>query len=96
MPRDLVGRLMAGLPSGSHLCVSDGSRGTDPAYEAARDGYNETGAVPCFPRPVEQIEAYFDGLEPVEPGVASVPLRRTDGEGAPEPIGRHGGPARKP
>ncbi|GGQ00993.1 hypothetical protein GCM10010279_04920 [Streptomyces mutabilis] len=84
------------MPSDSLLCVSDGSRGTDPAYETARAGYNETGAVPYFLRPVEQIEAYCDGLEPVEPGVASVPLWRTDGEGTPKPIGRHGGLARKP
>ncbi|MEG3631606.1 SAM-dependent methyltransferase [Streptomyces poriticola] len=97
--RDLVRRLMAGLPSGSHLCLNDGSRGTDPAYEAAQDGYNETGAVPYFLRPVEQIEAYFEGLEPVEPGVVSVPLWRPDttADGAqPQPIGQHGGLARKP
>ncbi|GAA5203576.1 SAM-dependent methyltransferase [Streptomyces thinghirensis] len=52
--RDLVRRLMAGLPSGSHLCGNDGSRGTDPDYEAAPDGT------------------------------------------APQPIGQHGGLARKP
>ncbi len=97
--RDLVGRLMAGLPSGSHLCVNDGSRGTDPAYEAAQDGYNETGAVPYFLRPVEQIEAYFEGLDLVDPGVVSVPLWRPDPspDGTePRPIGQHGGLARKP
>ncbi|MFV0135989.1 SAM-dependent methyltransferase [Streptomyces sp. HMX87] len=97
--RELVRRLMAGLPSGSYLCVNDGSRGTDPAYEEAQDGYNETGAVPYFLRPVEQIEAYFEGLELIEPGVVSVPLWRPDTtvDGAqPRPIGQHGGLARKP
>ncbi|MFC8870777.1 SAM-dependent methyltransferase [Streptomyces sp. NPDC057148] len=96
--RDLARRLMAGLPSGSHLCVNDGSRGTDPAYEAAQDGYNETGAVPYFLRPVEQIEAYFEGLDLVGPGVVSVPLWRPDPapDGTePRPIGQHGGLARK-
>jgi trans-aconitate methyltransferase len=95
--RDLVRRLLAGLPSGSYLSVNDGSRGTDPAYEAAQDAYNETGAVPYFLRPVDQIEAYFEGLELVDPGVVSVPLWNpapnvTD----PEPIGQHGGLGRKP
>ncbi|MFF3488079.1 SAM-dependent methyltransferase [Streptomyces sp. NPDC002701] len=96
--RALVRDLMAGLPSGSYLCVNDGSRGTDPAYEAAQDGYNETGAVPYFLRPVPQIEAYFEGLEMVEPGVVSVPLWRPDPDGAgePTPIGQHGGLGRKP
>ncbi|MDG9716841.1 SAM-dependent methyltransferase [Streptomyces sp. DH24] len=92
----LVRRLMAGLPSGSYLCVNDGSRGTDPDYEQAQDGYNETGAVPYFLRPVEQIEAYFAGLELVEPGVVSVPLWRPEPGAATKPIGQHGGVARKP
>ncbi|KUO22015.1 SAM-dependent methyltransferase [Streptomyces dysideae] len=95
--RDLVRRLLAGLPSGSYLSVSDGSRGTDPAYEAAQDAYNETGAVPYFLRPVDQIEAYFEGLELVDPGVVSVPLWRPEpGITDPEPIGQHGGLGRKP
>ncbi len=97
--RDLVRRFLAGLPSGSHLCVNDGSRGTDPDYEAAQDGYNETGAVPYFLRPVDQIEAYFEGLDLVDPGVVSVPLWRPDPSPdgtAPQAIGQHGGLARKP
>ncbi|NUR44326.1 MAG: SAM-dependent methyltransferase [Streptomyces sp.] len=96
LARDLVARLLAGLPSGSYLCVNDGSRGTDPDYEQAQDGYNETGAVPYFLRPVEQITAYFEGLELVDPGVVSVPLWRPDAGARPEPIGQHGGVGRKP
>jgi O-methyltransferase involved in polyketide biosynthesis len=95
--RDLVSRLLAGLPSGSHLCVNDGSRGTDPAYEQAQDAYNETGAVPYFLRPADRIAAYFEGLELVDPGVVSVPLWRPDPHDTdPEPIGQHGGLGRKP
>lgn len=94
--RDLVTRLLAGLPSGSYLSLNEGSRGTDPDYEQAQDAYNETGAVPYFLRPVEQITAYFEGLELVEPGVVSVPLWRPDGDARPEPIGQHGGVGRKP
>ncbi|MEU9568363.1 SAM-dependent methyltransferase [Streptomyces massasporeus] len=94
--RDLVRRLLAGLPPGSHLSLNEGSRGTDPAYEQAQDAYNETGAIPYFLRPVEQIEAFFEGLELVEPGVVSVPLWHPE-PGAPTgPIGQHGGLGRKP
>ncbi|MFF3844486.1 SAM-dependent methyltransferase [Streptomyces sp. NPDC002328] len=92
----LVHDLLAGLPSGSHLCVNDGSRGTDPVYEQAQDAYNETGAVPYFLRPVDQIEAYFEGLDLIEPGVVSVPLWRPDPGTTPHPIGQHGGLGRKP
>ncbi|WP_128379769.1 SAM-dependent methyltransferase [Streptomyces cavernae] len=95
--RGIVSSLLGGLPAGSYLSVNEGSRGTDPAYEAAQDAYNETGAVPYFLRPVEQITGYFDGLELVEPGVVSVPLWHPDpADTAPEPIGQHGGLARKP
>jgi hypothetical protein len=94
--RDLVRTLLAGLPSGSHLSLNEGSRGTDPVYEQAQDAYNETGAVPYFLRPVDQIEGYFEGLELVEPGVVSVPLWRPDSAADTAPIGQHGGVGRKP
>ncbi|MFF4251757.1 SAM-dependent methyltransferase [Streptomyces sp. NPDC001663] len=94
--RDLVRSLLAGLPSGSHLSLNEGSRGTDPAYERAQDAYNETGAVPYFLRPVEQIAAFFEGLELVEPGVVSVPLWHPEPGAATTPIGQHGGVGRKP
>jgi hypothetical protein len=95
--RAIVAELMDALPSGSYLCINDGSRGTDPDYERAQDGYNETGAVPYFLRPVDQIAAFFDGLELVEPGIVSVPLWRPDPSGTePVPIGQHGGVGRKP
>ncbi|MFI5678072.1 SAM-dependent methyltransferase [Streptomyces cellulosae] len=93
--RDIVRRLLAGLPSGSYLSVNDGSRGTDPAYERAQDAYNETGAVPYFLRPVHQIEAFFEGLDLVEPGVVPVPLWHPE-EADPVAIGQHGGLGRKP
>ncbi|MFF1379395.1 SAM-dependent methyltransferase [Streptomyces sp. NPDC058308] len=95
--RAIVARLMDGLPSGSYLSVNDGSRGVDAAYEQAQDAYNASGAVPYFLRPVDMITAFFDGLELLEPGVVSVPLWRPEpGSPAGEPIGEHGGLARKP
>ncbi|WP_328427636.1 SAM-dependent methyltransferase [Streptomyces sp. NBC_00443] len=95
--RGIVRGLLAGLPSGSYLSLNEGSRGTDPAYEQAQDAYNETGAVPYFLRPVDQITAYFEGLDLVEPGIVSVPLWHPEPAGEePQPIGQHGGLGRKP
>ncbi|WP_031476829.1 SAM-dependent methyltransferase [Streptomyces bicolor] len=95
--RDIVRGLLAGLPSGSYLSLNEGSRGTDPAYEQAQDAYNETGAVPYFLRPVDQIAGYFEGLDLVDPGIVSVPLWRPEpSDEDPRPIGQHGGLGRKP
>ncbi|WP_399894524.1 SAM-dependent methyltransferase [Streptomyces sp. BBFR51] len=95
--RSVVTRLLAALPSGSYLSVNDGSRGIDPGFERAQDAYNESGAAPYILRTVDQITAFFEGLELVEPGVVPVPLWRPEpGAPAPEPIGEHGGLARKP
>ncbi|MFJ9024752.1 SAM-dependent methyltransferase [Streptomyces sp. NPDC102259] len=69
--RDLVRRLMAGLPSGSHLVISD-STATSEGMIAASEAYNASGAVPYYVRAVEEIGGFFDGLELVEPGIVQV------------------------
>ncbi|MFF8481427.1 SAM-dependent methyltransferase [Streptomyces antibioticus] len=95
--RSIAARLMEALPSGSYLSINDGSRGFDPVFEQAQDAYNESGAVPYNLRTVEEITAFFDGLELLEPGVVSVPLWRPDAAvPAPAVIAEHGGLARKP
>jgi hypothetical protein len=63
---------MAGLPSGSHLVISD-STATSEGMIAASEAYNASGAVPYYVRPVAEIAGFFDGLELVEPGVVRVP-----------------------
>ncbi|MGW3952250.1 SAM-dependent methyltransferase [Streptomyces sp. NPDC004752] len=95
--RSLVTRLMDALPSGSYLSINDRSRGIDPVFEQAQDAYNDSGAVPYNLRTVEEITAFFDGLELIEPGVVSVTRWRPE-PGAPTPaiIAEHGGLARKP
>ncbi|MEF9907508.1 SAM-dependent methyltransferase [Streptomyces sp. P9-A2] len=95
--RSIVKRLMDALPSGSYLSINDGSRGFDPGFEQAQDGYNKSGAVPYNLRSVEEITSFFDGLELLEPGVVSVTQWRPDAD-APDAriIAEHGGLARKP
>jgi ubiquinone/menaquinone biosynthesis C-methylase UbiE len=95
--RSIVTRLMGALPSGSHLCVNDGSLGVDPVFEQAQDAYNKSGAVPYVLRTVDEITRFFDGLELVEPGVVPVTQWRPDpGSPVPEVVAEHGGLARKP
>ncbi|MFI5568386.1 SAM-dependent methyltransferase [Streptomyces sp. NPDC051740] len=78
--RDLVRRLMAGLPPGSHLVISD-STATSEGMIAASNAYNSSGAVPYHVRSVEEIAGFFDGLELVKPGVVRVPEWRPDEDG---------------
>ncbi|GAA1199835.1 SAM-dependent methyltransferase [Streptomyces hebeiensis] len=97
--RTLVSRLMAGLPSGSCLVISD-STSTSEGMVAASDAYNESGAVPYYVRPVAEIAGFFDGLELLEPGVVQVTRWRpeADGPGAGEgvEVDAYGGVGRKP
>ncbi|MBZ9643283.1 SAM-dependent methyltransferase [Streptomyces sp. PSKA30] len=92
--RDLVRRLMAGLPSGSHLVISD-STSTSEGMIAASEAYNASGAVPYYVRSVEEIAGYFDGLELVEPGVVQVPEWRPDSSAPAQPVDAYCGVGRR-
>ncbi|MFF8970167.1 SAM-dependent methyltransferase [Streptomyces sp. NPDC014995] len=96
--RDLVRRLMAGLPSGSHLVISD-STATSEGMIAASEAYNASGAVPYHVREVEEIAGFFDGLELVDPGVVPVTRWRPqpgDPAGPVVHVDAYGGVGRKP
>ncbi|MFI8945032.1 SAM-dependent methyltransferase [Streptomyces sp. NPDC053750] len=94
--RDLVGRLMAGLPSGSHLVISD-STATSEGMIAASKAYNASGATPYYVREVEEIAGFFEGLELVEPGVVQVTAWRPEpGERAETTVDAYCGVGRKP
>ena len=68
-----------------------------PVFEQAQDACNNSGAVPYNLRSIDEITAFFDGLELVEPGVVPVTQWRPEhGSGVPEVIAEHGGLARKP
>ncbi|MFI0352928.1 SAM-dependent methyltransferase [Actinomadura sp. 9N407] len=69
--QSIVRRLVAALPPGSYLTMSD-STDDNPTFNEAQSGYDDTGAVPYRLRRSEFIRAYFGGLEPVDPGI--VPL----------------------
>ena len=102
--RGLVRAILAAVPSGSYLVISDGT--PNEQASAAHDEYADTGAVAYHLRTPEQLRSFFDGLELVEPGFGPVPLWRPDLDaqggvptvGAPTvgPDAPWGGVARKP
>ncbi|MCT2594553.1 SAM-dependent methyltransferase [Streptomyces sp. N2-109] len=69
---DVVGRLMAGLPPGSWMVMYDG---TNVIHRERSDQivalWNSSGSAPLVLRTPEQIGAFFEGMEVVDPGVVS-------------------------
>ena len=96
-PESIIKRLMDALPAGSYLTLSDGVNTSETFTEAVRH-YNENSASTYHPRSPEQITSFFEGLEPVEPGV--VPLMQWRPEATPFPdtgeVPGYGGMGRKP
>jgi O-methyltransferase involved in polyketide biosynthesis len=97
--RSIVRELAGALPPGSYLTLSDGAN-TSRAREQAHERYAQTGAVPYRLRSPEQIAAFFDGLDLLEPGVVPVSQWRPDPQGAsrsgpPAAVDTFGGMARK-
>jgi S-adenosyl methyltransferase len=85
-----------GLPAGSYLALYDGSD-VSAAFNAAQDGYNQTGAVPYHLRAPERVAGFFDGLDLVEPGVVPCTRWRPDHTpfGPPADVETYGGAGRK-
>ncbi|MBC2868415.1 SAM-dependent methyltransferase [Streptomyces mexicanus] len=92
--KSIVRRLQAALPPGSCFVHYD-STDTDQALKEAQQGYDDTGAVPYVLRSPEQLAAFYEGLELVEPGIVSCPLWRPEPGTTPEPTDIYGGVARK-
>jgi hypothetical protein len=67
---DALARLVAALPSGSYVTVSQPARDERTVPVARR--WNQLGAVPVFLRDRAEVAAWLDGLELVEPGIVEV------------------------
>ncbi|WP_037908627.1 SAM-dependent methyltransferase [Actinacidiphila yeochonensis] len=82
-PAGLVAAYRDALPSGSHLVLSHATGDFHPLdgdFGEARDVYRDRGATATLTlRSHEQVSAFFDGFEPVEPGLVQPPLWRPDG-----------------
>ncbi|MFD6321916.1 SAM-dependent methyltransferase [Streptomyces sp. NPDC058442] len=66
---ELVGRLLAELPSGSHLVISHATSDFTPEESKAATEKLKAAGVTLALRSREEFTRFFDGLEPVEPGV---------------------------
>ncbi|MGW1980157.1 SAM-dependent methyltransferase [Streptomyces sp. NPDC001889] len=99
---DVVRRLMAELPSGSHLVLSHTITSPSmPDVDAAVAFWNEHGTPRLTQRTPEAVERYFEGLELLEPGLVSCSRwrpRAGRGEGAEPPaeVAMFGAVGRKP
>jgi hypothetical protein len=91
-PGQLIGAYRDSLPPGSYLALSHGCAdevptdviaGTAAAYDQA--------TAPLVLRNRAQISRFFDGFEPVDPGLVYLPLWRPDG--SPRICRRRRGPA---
>ncbi|MQS09522.1 SAM-dependent methyltransferase [Streptomyces alkaliphilus] len=94
---DVLARLTAALPSGSHLVICDGTD-TSPELNEAQRMHNERGAVVYHLRSHERIARFFTGMELVEPGVVPCYEWRPEPSPFEPPAGVHaaGAVGRKP
>jgi hypothetical protein len=92
--RSIVKRLIDGVPSGSYLAISDGTNTSKEIIEGQRIA-NQSGH-PYNLRTPEEIAAYFEGLELVEPGVVPINHWRVETAELPLAIDGSCGVARKP
>ncbi|MBD0293467.1 MAG: SAM-dependent methyltransferase [Jiangellaceae bacterium] len=98
-PQGIVKTLLDALPSGSYLAVSHPTADFDPvAVRAAVDAATAAG-ITLVPRDRAGVEAFFDGVELVEPGVVPLlawhPDESIAGED-PDTVWYYGGVGRKP
>lgn len=69
---ELVGRLLAELPSGSYLMMTHATADFTPEESAAATAKLKAAGVPLALRSREEFARFFDGLELVDPGVEVV------------------------
>jgi S-adenosyl methyltransferase len=78
MPQQIVSQIMAAMPPGSYLTVSDTASDIDTSRvtRATANLNARMGPTRLTPRPRAQIARYFDGLDLVEPGLVTLPQWR--------------------
>ncbi|MGW4735202.1 SAM-dependent methyltransferase [Streptomyces shenzhenensis] len=91
----IVRRLQGALPSRSLFIHYDGINVSADLTKAQAD-YDSTGAFPYTLRSPQEIAAYYDGLDLLDPGVVSCPLWRPEPGSSPQPTDVMGGMGRKP
>jgi O-methyltransferase involved in polyketide biosynthesis len=96
---DIVHRLLDAVPSGSYLAISHTTAEVDgeAMHEATRQ-VNASGGTPIVARSARGLEAFFDRVELLEPGVVSCSRWRPDASmlGEPRDVAHFCGVGRKP
>jgi hypothetical protein len=82
-PRDIVAELLAALPSGSYLTISNITADFDPDAAAVAQAAGQRSGVTYVPRSQAEIASFFTGLDLVDPGVVPLLAWRPD-DAAPE------------
>jgi hypothetical protein len=96
-PRAIVSRLMDAMPPGSYLTISDTTRDIDADRVTGAASRLNAGMGPnrLTLRTREEIAAFFDGLDLVDPGLVPLPQWRAVAD-SPDPIPAYAGIGRKP
>jgi len=102
-PYGIVSRLLEALPSGSYLTISHPTADFDAQAMAGAVAASKRSGIALVPRNRAEVEAFFKGLDLVEPGVVPVASWRPDGEpptapdrvGELEPLNIYAGVGRK-
>jgi hypothetical protein len=98
-PRQIMQTIMEAMPSGSYLVVSDTTRdiNTQQVAESTARLNQRMGGTRQIRRSREEIAAFFDGLDFIDPGLVPLPHWRTI---TPAPsssaVAAYAGVARKP
>jgi hypothetical protein len=102
-PHAIVARLMDAVPSGSYLALShvasDVLSRTETEADSVAEGnrrYNQAASEPVLMRTRDQVLAFFDGLELLQPGLVTPPQWRPDAAADDIPAPLWCGVARKP
>jgi hypothetical protein len=102
-PYGIVSRLLEALPSGSYLTISHPTADFDAQAMAGAVAASKRSGIALVPRNRAEVEAFFKGLDLVEPGVVPVASWRPDSEpptapdrvGELEPLNIYAGVGRK-
>lgn len=77
-PYGIVATLLGALPSGSYLTITHPTADFNAEAMGAIAGSNQQSGITFRPRSKAEVEAFFGGLEMVEPGVVPVLSWRPD------------------
>ncbi|MFC8197698.1 SAM-dependent methyltransferase [Streptomyces sp. NPDC057298] len=96
--QDIVREILAVVPSGSYLVLTHPTTDADLGGEGnveAMKFWNENATPPITARTREEIAAFFDGLDLLDPGLVSC-TRWHPADGSPVTVPQFGAVARKP